>query len=80
MFNKKNKKFLNVTTAIDFSAYTYSNSEEPLIREKELLHNYGKDGYELVSVVVIPNKFREDEKIPYHYDKEYFFKKEVTED
>ena len=81
MFNKKNKKFSNKVYVIEFSAYNLSNMEEPSIREREILESFGKDGYELVSVVSVPRKDREDDlNIPYPYDMNYFFKKEVTED
>jgi len=59
MFNRKNKKFINTESTIDFSSYTFSNYKEPIRREYELLKSYGDKGYELVSVVIIPKKFND---------------------
>jgi hypothetical protein len=81
MFKKRKKQFLNKVYVIEFSGYNLSNMEEPFIREREILDSFGTDGYELVSVVSIPRKDREDDlNIPYPYDKHYYFKKEIIEE
>mgnify|MGYP001292619988 CR=1 FL=1 len=77
MFSKKEKKFTYATRTIEFSAYSYNNLNEPVDREVEMLEDLGSRGYELVNILQITNKDREDEEIPYHCDRRYYFKKEI---
>ena len=42
-----------------------------------MLEDLGSRGYELVNVLNIRNENRKDELIPYHFDRQYYFKKEI---
>ncbi len=77
MFSKKEKKFTYATRTIEFSAYDYDNLNEPADREVEMLEDLGSRGYELVNVLNIRNENKKDELIPYHFDRRYYFKKEI---